>query len=61
MILLIIFLVALLLAFVAYLGYVIHKKGISHKELRVHSLHDVKKLLLLPSSAGPQRYLAKRA
>ncbi|XP_030558649.1 uncharacterized protein LOC115761129 [Drosophila novamexicana] len=59
--LLIIFLVALLLAFVAYLGYVIHKKGISHMELRVHSLHDAKKLLSLPTSSTPQRYLAKTA
>ncbi|XP_032599480.1 uncharacterized protein LOC116806591 [Drosophila grimshawi] len=59
--LLIILLVALLLAVVAYVGYIIHKKDINPMEIRLHSVKDVQKLLTLPSTAGPERYLAKRA
>ncbi|XP_034476421.1 uncharacterized protein LOC117783243 [Drosophila innubila] len=59
--LLLVILLVLLMAFVAYIGYVIHIKAINPKEIRVKSVHDAKKLLTLPSNAGTQRYLAKRA
>ncbi|XP_023162181.2 uncharacterized protein LOC111593557 [Drosophila hydei] len=57
----IIFIVVFLLACAAYVGYVIHKKEINPKEIRLKNLQDAKKLLTLPSTANPQRYLAKRA
>ncbi|XP_017865779.1 PREDICTED: uncharacterized protein LOC108615646 [Drosophila arizonae] len=58
--LLIVFVVFLLVC-VAYVGFVIHKKEINPKEIRVSNFQDAKKLLTLPSTADPQRYLAKRA
>ncbi|XP_017838677.1 uncharacterized protein LOC108596949 [Drosophila busckii] len=59
------FLLVLLLVSVitalAYLCYIIHKKAINPKEIRIYNLQDAKNLLTLPTSSGPQRYLAKMA
>ncbi|XP_017039187.1 uncharacterized protein LOC108086699 [Drosophila ficusphila] len=55
-------LVILLLGFAGYVAYVVHKKGIDPKDIRINSLQDAKKLLQPPlSGRGPHRYLEKRA
>ncbi|XP_060652441.1 uncharacterized protein LOC132788831 isoform X1 [Drosophila nasuta] len=59
--LLLIFILVTTLSALAYIGYVLHKKGINPKEIRVNSIQGAKQLLTLPSNAGPQRYLAKNA
>ncbi|XP_017145872.1 uncharacterized protein LOC108158160 [Drosophila miranda] len=55
-------LIFLVLASAAYVAYIILKKGINPRDIRIHSIQDAKKLLQLPpSGAGPHRYLEKRA
>ncbi|XP_034136266.1 uncharacterized protein LOC117588865 [Drosophila guanche] len=52
----------LVIASASYVAFIIRKKGIDPKDIRINSLQDAKKLLQLPpNGAGPHRYLQKRA
>ncbi|XP_017469765.1 PREDICTED: uncharacterized protein LOC108361623 [Rhagoletis zephyria] len=46
---------------IAYVGYVVYKKGINIKEVRINSVDDAKRLLTPPRTDRPIKYLQKAA